>query len=429
MARRPVLLRSCASLTALSLSLLCTTTPVSAAPHLSFGTLHKEGADEVTETYGYVARDVVSSLNSLASGAALWGHDALDLDNRGPLARGAYLLTAGQLVARLHWANSLYFGHELMHFSAAHAHGRDVHYFRDRETGAVLSDWAAWSRIATQGDVGGPAVSGSSHGSHSSEDPDHDRAEAVVAGLNWQMSYSEDRVRDRIFRQDITVFDAPDLLFNRIYTLAYTVGDIRRGQEDEIQGDPRKWADHVEATTGEENVLERAALIGLAATIFSPVYMTTAGSIGEYLQTSRTEVPAHGFSTAYGSVTWDLPHYINPESLTVAPMLYWSPGQQQASLVGADRLVLGGGIEFPALGEDDLEAHLTLDGKWGEITLGAGLAMGPDGAFLHSDASLDLTDHVALTAAGAFQVGETLRGARDFPDGTAEVWAGLRFSF
>ena len=402
----------------------CLTSPAFAETNLTFGTLFSELDGYDSLQYGLAARQTVGTLNAAGSAAVRYGHEVLGLDEAGPLARGLYTATAYHALLRFHWANSLYFGHEGSHFARAHHFGMREHYFRDSETGERLSNWDAYQNIFLNLEVGGPAVS-----SGEIDDDEHYGEHGIMgtaAGLNWQMDYSEHWLRQAWSFQDKDAFDAPEFFMNRLHFMGYATGDIIRREDGNTSGDVFKWARYMEEKGfSDENTLEKVAAYSAVANLLSPGFWHAAGAVGAYIGSGVTETGSALKTTAVGSYGWDIPHYLNRSSMTVAPTLYWVPETTGAK----DTFLFGAGLELPVIGEADPELRLSATGRHGSISFDTTLALADGGAYAEASVNYHLDDNFALNLGGALGRGETLGQARQMPASDAAAWAGGQFSF
>lgn len=402
----------------------CLASPALAETNLTFGTLLSELDGYDSPQYGLAARQAVGTLNAAGSAAVRYGHEALGLDEAGPLARGLYTATAYQALLRFQWANSLYFGHEGSHFARAHHFGLGEHYFRDTETGERLSGWDAYRNIFLNLEVGGPAVS-SGHIDHD-QDYDENGIMATAVGLNWQMDYSEHWLRQALSFQDKDAFDAPEFFMNRLYFMGYATGDILRRKDGDTTGDVFKWARHMESEGfSGDNTLEKVAAYSAIANVLSPQFWNAAGSIGTYIANGDAGSDFALTETSAGSYGWDIPHYLNRSSMTVAPTFYWAPKTSKPD----EALLFGAGIELPVLGEADPELRLSATGRHEKISYDTTLALGGAGAYTEASVNYHLGDNFALNFGGALGRGETLGQARQMPAEDAAAWAGVQFNF
>lgn len=430
-----ILKKATTQLLTVTLLLSAPATATNAETQITFSSLIDQFESEKHHTYGYFAQELVGSLNSVAAGATRWGHERLGLSDSSPMHRWIYLATAVHLQARLQWANSMYFGHEFSHFSTAHQFGRVNHYFRDAGSGERQSYGDAYLRTILKGHPGGPAVS---HGNLSPEQRRKHEAERITsttAGLNWQMNYSERWLRQHLTYGPKDVFDAPDFFMNRAYLAAYAYGDKQRAKKPRavgdqgIRGDVEKWAKRMTAQHGEKDALEDAFVYGIGATFASPAFWSVNSAIGAYASSGETALPDVFLTTPIGGLTWDVPQYLNLDSMTLAPTIYWQPDEQLTGFLGADTIVLGYAREFAVVGQTEDEHRFTLTGQWDRFQADLGVTQSKSGSLTEFEMSFDLNDSIAVTGGAAIADGDTLRGRRNFPFGNHETWVGLRITF
>jgi len=380
------------------------------------------------ETYGYLASEIVSSLNSIGSKAARWGHDKLDLDNRSPLHRIAYMATAFQAVVRFQWANSIYFGHEFLHFTTADQLGYADHHFEDARTRQNIKFDEAYLRALLNFEIGGPAVSVLQSDHYQGKDFADKRTLSIAAGLNWQMKYSEEWVLRAIAYQAKDAFDAPEFLLNRMYLATYAVGDAYRSREGAVLGDVRRWAQQIDPGEDGDEVVSKVAAWGLAANLMSPAFWDATAALGRYVAHGNSVVHPYNFETPLGSLTWDVPQYLNTSSMTLAPMAYLT-APDGAGALQADKFTVGLGVEFPVIGTDRVEVRFIATGQWDQFELDLGLSGSEDGILAEATAGFKIDEAAAIVTGIALSKGDTLRAARNFPFGSSSVWAGFKISF
>lgn len=381
------------------------------------------------ETYGYFAQDIVGSANSMGAAAVRLGHDALDLSNRSAVARLAYAATAFQALYRFQWANSLYFGHEFVHFSTADQIGLGHHYFYDTDAHEEISFSQAYWRAFSQFEVGGPAVSTTHPGEVRGDISQDDIMQSLTAGIDWQMNYSETWLRHHLTYGDKDVFDATDFFLNRTWLMGYALGDHRRSKNDDFSGDVYKFANHIENTTDETAVLTRVATLSILANMMSPSFWTTSATLGTYISQGKTEIYDPFVETGYGGFTYDIPQYLNANSMSVVPTIYWRAKKEHAAKLGADTLVASLGVEAAIVGNDKTEVKATVTGSFGDFDTDLRLAGSASGYITEIDVDYNLTDHFAISAGAAVASGSTLRAKRNFPRGEESIWLGMKLTF
>jgi len=415
---------------ALAAALAATLMPHGAdATELKFSGLALSEESARWEGFTYLARDTVESINSLSARGAEELQLKLDLPDRGQIERAAYLLTVGQIQARSTWATSV-LAHEYAHFAGGQRFGLTEHYFRDDATGEHFGWQKAWTRTFLGGDPGGPAVSTGDPAAYDTLVDSEDAIEKSLAGLNWQMGYSEARVRNWVAGDRRTVFDAADTALNRLYTLSYTIGSHTNANGSPWGGDPGRFIAEMENKHGSENVSEKMILTAAMASALSPNIISMFGSLLTYVQDGKVEVDPFLKHLGHGHrITWDVPHYLNKDGMSVSPILYWLPSDSVLDSLNSDRMILGLGLETTVLGRSNQEVNLTIDGTWDRIGLSAGTSVGRDGVFLELEASYDVTDHAAIYLGVAGVGGETMRGSRNMPTDNSTAWVGLQVSF
>lgn len=394
---------------------------------LDFNSLMMAKESAQWKGFTYIADDTVSSLNDALTYGGEQAHNLLGMDDRGMLERAIYTATVGQLIFRASWANSV-MAHEYAHFSNAHRFGLKSHYFEDTSTGEHYDWQKAWKNIFLKMEVGGPATSTARPGDTFDNDLWDERGiEVALAGLNWQMRYSENKIRDWIGGDSKTFLDSPDIALNRLYTLSYA---LFSDDNDVVKDDIQRFKEHIRATQGEKNISQKIIISSLISNLLSPNLLTIGKSAPDYIYSGKVKADPLILDTVSGHrFTWDIPQYLNRESMTVAPIVYWLPNEEYKQMIGADNLVVGAGFETSVLGKSDNEARLTVDSTWGNITVGSGLSVGSDGQFLEVKASYQVAERVEVSIGTAQKFGDTLRGTRDLPDTKNVTWAGVSILF
>lgn len=419
------LLRKCRQVSLALAALLSFTQPLS-AQQITINSLSSSGGDEWWSSYNQHSWDTLHSANRLVSYGAIGAHNALRMQERSEWERALFMLTIGQAAARATWANSV-LGHEYAHFANAHRLGLKEHYFVDDDSGERFDWQTAWLNSFVGGDPNGPATS---RGEFNDDVSEGDTVEMSLAGLNWQMGYSEKYLRDWLSGSSRTVFDTPDLVMNRVYMTSYATGTLTEVNGSPWGGDIGRFDNHIEAMTGDDKVSEKVILTGVLANILSPNILSAGGGILSYIQTGSLEVSPHLRELRNGShITWDIPQFLNKDSMTVAPTVYWMPNEEQKGRVGANSIVVGFGVETPTIGSDNSEARLSFDGQWDTLSLGMALSSGKSGQYLEFESGYRINDSVGVSFGLATAAGETLRGRRFLPDDDFHSWVGLNVSF
>jgi hypothetical protein len=381
------------------------------------------------QAYTYIAHDAVSSINDLGSRATEELSYSLNMEERSKMARFLFLTTVGQAQARFVWANST-LAHEYAHFANAHRFGRTEHYFVDYDTGEKFGWEQAWINSFFGGDPNGPATSKVGSVGLDVELDEEEGIEDSLAGLNWQMDYSEMRLREWLSGQRRTVFDITDMVFNRVYTMSYAISSHIGQSDNSWGGDPGKFVTEMEDVYGEKNVSEKLIATSVLTNIASISLMSVGTGLQKYIAHGKTEV--HPYTPSFGTkhrFAWDIPHYLNKNNMSISPTLYWLPSWQIQNELGTDNLVVGAAYETSVFGVENHEFRLTLDGAWEDLALKSGGSFGPEGTFIEMQASYDISDHVTMSLGAARAIGETMRGARNLPDTDGFAWTGMQISF
>lgn len=392
---------------------------------LSINSSYFEKGDLKWEGYTYTARDLVGSLNSIGSEMMLKGHDYLDLESAAPQSRLLYLLSAGFVNFRFQYANSVIFGHELAHWQHARRFGRTDHSFQD-DNAQRASLGKVYLDTLLSGSINYTAVS-TPTANFNQELYNREGIETSLHALNWQMSYSEEWIKDALFYQNKTAFDATELFLNRIYLTAYAVGDYRRNSSD--KGDMHKFASHIAPGADRQDTLAKISLISFAATLLSPGVTGTVTNVAQYIASGDTGFTIQGLKTSAGTYFLDVPTYINYQSYTVAPTLYLLANDSIAQMLGSDRLLLSSGFEVAALGESEAELRLGAKANFGAVEIDTSFTSNGRAHFAELEVGYNVTDTFELYAGAAVTDGRTLRARRNMPEGGDVVWLGTRLRF
>jgi len=391
---------------------------------LKFSSLMIGGEEAAWRGFTYLAQDTVESLNGLTSLGTEIMHDKLHMEIRSPWERALFLATVGQVQLRSVWATSLV-AHEYAHFANAHRFGLTEHYFVDENTGVRFGTGEAWGRVFISGDPGGPATSARGDEEFNRTLFSDEGVEASLAGLNWQMRYSEHRLRGWLSGERRTVFDAADFLLNRGYTLAYAIGSHYGLNEMQHGGDPGHFIREMEEKYGLDHVSEKMMITSLVANFASKGVLQFSGSLTDYVARSETEVqPLTTATKSTGGIYLDVPQYLNKQSMSVSPTLYWIASGKNSGRGGDSDVMIGLGLEKTVFGKNRAEIRTTLDATWDKVGMSAGLSVGEDGNYFDFTASYDISKYLSMTAGGAVSSGSTLRGNRELPDAESVFWFG-----
>lgn len=418
---------------ALGLGAFCT--DAKAADGIDLSTLTFMTGEAKWKNLAMMSEEAVDSLADTGTQLTDLGYIALDLEHGTPWARGLYFLTAGQVNARLTWAASVLYGHEYAHFQHARRFGLTDHYFYDRDEGPStrISDSQAFWRIFLTGQVGGPARSGSDDpGVYDTPLYKEEGITKSLSGLNWQMNYTEDWVREQVFDDEVSTFEIPGFLMNRLYTMAYSAGSwsgTNSTSTHDDGGDTGKFAAHLEQDIGVSNALGKMVGLSAIANLLSPQVLGAVETFNAYLVDGTFLHSVEMMETRFGRVTWDIPQYLNLGNMSVSPTLYWKPGKEQKPLLRADDIMLGLGIETPIIGEGEGELHTYLSGRWNKLMVENDLSIGLDGIFTEISLAYTVKPHLDITMGYAGGSGVTLHEKRLFPLGSDTIWAGVRATF
>lgn len=419
----------------LALGLILSAADAKAADGIDLSTLTFLSGDEGWKNLALMSEEAVDSIADAGNQLTQLGYEALDLEHGTPMARGLYLLTAGQVNTRLTWAASILYGHEYAHFQHSERFGFTRHFFYDRDEGlgSRISNRDAFWQIFLTGQVGGPARS-------ESDDPGvfntplykEEGITKSLAGLNWQMNYSESWAREQIFDEQYSAFDAPGFVMNRLYTMGYSFGSLSElnpafGSNE--GGDTGKFAAHLEKDIGVSNANEKMLGLSIISNLLSPQVLNALGSFSSYISQGDVTQSVEMKETRFGRVTWDIPQYLNLGNMSVSPTIYWKPSSDQTPPFQADDIMVGLGFETPVLGEGQGEFHAYLSGRWDKLSIENDLTVGVDGLFSEISASYSFKPHMDLTVGYAGGSGTTMRESRLFPLGSNTAWVGGRITF
>lgn len=395
-------------------------------------TLTFASEDARWEGYHYASQHDVSSITDTVTWGLEAGHKALSLDTATPLQRGLYYLTAGQIGARPTVAANVVLGHEYAHFQHARRFGYDTHYLsedtaegrREIDLGEAL--WHSFLNI----EIGGPAVSSRSDLSYALPEALEDRTVMKsLGGLNWQMDMSEKTYREALFTGELSPFESPAHIFNRIYTLSYSIGGFTNLNGTNGNGDAEKFFAHLSDDVGVKDAAEKVIAVAILSNLFSPYFFDTQSAVTAYLSEGTLKSEPGMWETQIGQVSWDIPQYFNYRNMSVAPTIYWHPSKTTRFPTNTDTFQLGLGLDTPVIGTGDPELRGYATICRDQMTLDTGVYANQNGYFGDIEITYQAADHMSLTLGLAGGNGETMQEERALPLGGPIAWIGSRITF
>lgn len=405
-------------------ALLLLATPAAAqdlSTRLTFNSLEATQGHEYWEGFSYSSHDRVLSFNNLSARAFDEGHRILKMEQRSPLARGIYLLTAGQLHARTVWANSL-LAHEQAHFQYGNLRGLTTNYFLDEETGERFDEGEAWRHIFLYGDAGGPAVSA---GTPTQDGPL--RVEKAAAGMNWQTEHSARLARQWARQDSVRMSESIGYIANKIYPFSYTMAEAAGIHDDNPYTDPRNIFKHLELTQGVEDVETKAAATLLASVLLSPTTNLTGEGILVYINDGTTSVTPKKKAFKYGTMMLDTPAYFNAENISLMPTVHTQ--FNDGFWGGVENFQVSFGIEQGVVGNPTTEVYVAGYGEWKKLTLDMGYTIGQEGNLFEVELGTNLGKKFNLSYGFAKKNGQTMRAARNLAGTEKLSWVAMTTKF
>ncbi len=312
---------------------------------------------------------------STSVGARLlnFADERLAMAERGPLARLAFLLTLGQVDARFQYTHSV-FGHEEAHCIAGFAVYRVDCRFTTRDEANEELDWPEvywnlWTTFLPKADYGGVARDDSYE--VDADVFDFFSPRGFGEGLNYQMSYSETLARD-LYASDQHVFWSQAFLINRGFLGGYALYDAY----GDFNGDTYLYIESMRERFGDDALsIEALAALGTLSAFSSSASLGLLAGLWDYIAEGDKQVRALGLDLGEATLFWDLPVYINPSAITVAPRLYLRTPLAALS----DPVLLGIGFETPVSGDPGSEAFFTARGRLGAFEMQSTLSIDADG--------------------------------------------------
>ena len=388
---------------------------------LTFNSLQIQEEQEYWESFSYSSHDRVQSFNNISARAFEESHRLFKMDQRSPLARGFYLLTAGQIHARVVWANSL-MAHEHAHFQYGHLRGLDTHYFRDDETGERFDDGEAWTRIFLYGDAGGPAISaGTSH------DDGPLWVEKAAAGLNWQTEHSARLAREWARQDSVKMSESIAYMANKVYPFSYTAGEAAGIHKNDPNTDPGRIFEHLELTQGVENVETKAVATLFASLLLSPTVAIASNATTAYVKNGDLSVKPKRRNFKYGTMVLDTPAYFNADNISLMPTVHT---QFNDGVWGEiDNVQFSFGIEQGVVGQPTTEVYVGGYGEWKNLDVDLGYTIGQHGSLMEIEMGTKIGRDLKLSYGLAQTNGHTMRGARNLAGTEKLSWMNLTAEF
>lgn len=390
----------------------------------------EEKGDIYWRNYSYTADSVINNVSNLGTYGLITLHDKFNLDEKRASSRLLFLATYGLLKTRVDFTNSLFFGHELIHFQNAYRFGDAESYFRNESTGEKMDFWETYKYILINGRPPGPAVSAFDPEDYVDFRNNPRKIEHITNPLNWQMEYSSRWVESSLLHNNKTIFDLPNFFINRNYMAGYYVGDSQsNGETTGELGDPWKYAQHMEQFTGKttkENLDQMTGLIVLSSFLSHSTWVNSS-QVGRYISTGDYKIEPSYLNTRLGKVTWDIETYQNLESFTIKPKVFFN--REDGSLLGGDKVLYSVGVEKSALGNDDIEVTLGVHGIWGDFNTSTEVSVNDSGQFLELNAAYEINEYGEFFTQAAMSNGDTLRGSRVAPDEKPTFMMGFKVKF
>ncbi len=311
-------------------------------------------------------------------------------------------------------ANAIMFGHEYAHFAMADHIGLRDHYFAKDGGGEEFSFIDGYLSTLFRGGPGGPATS---RGSFDPTIPPRERIAATMAGLNWQMNYSEEWLRGSLVDDGKHVFSWPGFVANRSKTLTYTIGDTRFEGRN---GDMEKIAAHYEREGFTEDGLAEVTKYSLAANVLSPAYWNIFQSLNAVSKSDSMQMNDPFFNLGGVRFTWDIPHYLHVDGMTLAPAVYFDT---KAGVFGAQ-------VEQAVIGEVEDEYTFSARSRYGKTYGGIAYTFNAnDSTHVEATVGYDINDHFGIEMKHMVSDGETLKGFRNNHSGKSMTYVGVNIRF
>lgn len=355
-----------------------------------------------------VTLETVLGLNSAAGTLARHFSERLSLEESGPTARAAYLISAGLAAFSFQRANAIIIGHEGAHFHAAGLHGRDDHRFV-ADDGTEISWIRAYRNALLSGHAEAVAES------TGAENSPAERVRANNAGLNWQADYADRMLRRGFADRGLSAFSAADYLLNANYWLTYSAKDKHKDRPLRHGGDTQDLAEHLESHHGVGDALDKMVRWSALSALLSAANWQAIQSMSDYVHLGTTGL----FD---GRLSWSFLNYGYEDSFSLSSTFHFRPSDRNESWIF--------GLETSVIGKEWTEIHFGKIRNYDRGSLESILVIGKDGALLELTAEGRLTDRLAVVAAATLHLdGKTRRGSRLITEGDELIQLGMSWTF
>ncbi len=326
------------------------------------------------------------------------------------------MMGAGFANYRYQTANAIMFGHEHAHFAMADHLGLGNHYFTSNASGREFSFSEGYLNTLMGGGPGGPATSG---GTYDPTIPARERINMSMAGVNWQMAYSEDWVQRNMAAGGMSFFTYPGFLTNRSQTLLYTLNDMN-SDVGPVPGDMYKVADHFQREGYTDDALQDIVSYSLLSNILSPAYWRFFQSMNDLNKHGILKSRDPFFEAAGLRFNWDVPHYFNVNGMTLAPVVY----------LDTKFGILGFQVEDAVIGDVETEYTASISTEYRQLYGSAYYSFnGAGGSHLETRAGYSLNTAVDLELRHMSSSGDTLKGSRNNYTGMSLTYVGMNIRF
>jgi hypothetical protein len=334
---------------------------------------------------------------------------------------GPGMMVFGQFVnMQFQTANAIMFGHEYAHFSLHDWYGIPTHYFYNHDTNEEYSFAESYLYSMIFGGPGG--ASATSSGSGTVYGDPAKRIRTTMAGVNWQMNYSEKWVQRNLAGDENHAYSWPGFFNNRLKTMMYTYGDTVES-DAAVSGDMSKIAAHYEGRGYSDDALDEMLLYSAVGNLLSPTFWTLPSSVMQASPNNQFRMKDPYFQIGASDLrfTWDVPQYHNPDGMTMAPAFYLRSGP----------IVGGLQVEKAVIGDATDEFTVIVMNEFKDAKLSASYTVNPDLGGSHLEVSLgyNFTDNFGIEARHISSDGVTLRGDRNNHTGEDASMVGVNIRF
>ena len=398
-------------------------------PSSFFNEFSDEKQSDFWKNYSYSAESIINNLSNIGTYGAIKLHDKFDLENKTEKERILFLLTVGSLKAKFDFTNTVFFGHEFIHFQNGNNLGGSENYFRNSETGEEVSFLDFYLELLISGKTQGPAVTKWNPEDYQDFINNPKRIQHISNPLNWQMEYSSKWIEDSLLNENKTVFDISNFLFNRGYMTSYYIGDLSRGDGFSGEaGDPWKYAKHLEQFTNntQDENLKKITTISAISMLLSHSLWSHVNNYESYISTGDYKIENEFIKTPLGEITWDIETYQNVENFSIKPKVFFN---REENGFKADKLLYSVGFEQSVLGNDESELTLGIHGKWGEFSTSTEMSFNDSNQFLELYSGYKFNEKSELFAKAQISNGTTLKGERLAPGENSNFALGIKVNF